>query len=126
MKLPRRPDRPRAFTLIELLVVMAIIGVLAGLSLAAMSQARAKARRTTCLNNLRQINLGLRMYCDDSNDVSPTTGRARFGTQAWSGCRKRMKQYVGLSGESSSPDQLFACADTFHLELTKVAFLYHL
>ena len=42
-----------------------------------------EAQRTTCESNLRQINLGLRMYCDDSNDVSPKSSGTRFGTQAW-------------------------------------------
>jgi len=39
--------------------------------LAAISSAIGKARRITCLNNLRQINLGVQMYSDDSNDKSP-------------------------------------------------------
>lgn len=46
-----------AFTLIELLVVIAIIGILAALLLPVLSQSKARSRRTTCLNNLKQINL---------------------------------------------------------------------
>jgi type II secretory pathway pseudopilin PulG len=106
-----RPKVEEAFTLVELLVVFAIVAILAGLLLPVLSVARDRARRTTCLNNLRQITLGIRLYSDDANDTSPSSGTNRVIY----GYKELMKKYVGLNGPPSPQDTLFACpADTFH------------
>src|SRR4051794_30278486 len=63
----------KGFTLIELLVVIAIIAVLIALLLPAVQAAREAARRAQCVNNLKQIGLGLHNY-HSSNDCFPPAG----------------------------------------------------
>jgi prepilin-type N-terminal cleavage/methylation domain-containing protein/prepilin-type processing-associated H-X9-DG protein len=73
-QIPPRPDRRKraaGFTLIELLVTIAVIAILAGLLLAAVARAQAKAQAAFCANNLKQLGIACVLYTDDANDRLP-------------------------------------------------------
>jgi prepilin-type N-terminal cleavage/methylation domain-containing protein len=70
----RRAYNRTGFTLIELLVVIAVIAILAAIIFPVFAKARAKARQTSCLSNIKQLGLATLMYADDNDNTFPPFG----------------------------------------------------
>lgn len=116
----------RAFTLVELLMVIAVIAILTALMLAVLSQAKGRAQRTTCLNNLHQINLATRMYAEDHNDALVLPKSSVYRTTNFQLYKEYVKGYAGYKGLPSPSEKLFACpGDTFYWSRGNGAGSYH-
>jgi prepilin-type N-terminal cleavage/methylation domain-containing protein len=72
----------QAFTLIELLVVIAIIAILAAMLLLVLSSAKKKAAQAYCINNQKQLALGMKIYVGDNGDIFPGIASRFYGYHA--------------------------------------------
>jgi prepilin-type N-terminal cleavage/methylation domain-containing protein len=115
--------RSEGFTLIELLVVIAIIAILASLLLPALAKAKESAKRTYCMNNLKEIAVALNVYSNDARDSYPmgnpadmTTGDAlscTAGGDLWNMSNADGTGFIGSTASSGGKVSMMWCPESY-------------
>ena len=110
-----RFHRSQGFTLIELLVVLAIIALMVSILVPSLGRAKMLALRTLCLNNLRQLNVPMAMYCEDYQAYpcaeDPVSTSPFYWLWMGRGWRGLIEPYLGGSVSERNPSILFCKGD---------------
>ncbi|MCM8821374.1 MAG: type II secretion system GspH family protein [Candidatus Omnitrophica bacterium] len=96
------------FTLIELLVVVAIMAILATLILPLLGKARLRAQQASCISNLKQLGLAVRMYANDYDDRIPYM-QGDGAERAYNNHLTLLLPYVGWQSGTTKTPEIYTC-----------------
>lgn len=103
---PKASAGRRGFTMIEMLTVIAIIAILAGILFPVFATVRRKANQTSCMSNLHQIGVALKLYKDEHNGAYP---EALYGFTTPAGNNQPAQTVMGLYPQYLNNQQIFRC-----------------
>ena len=110
---------PRAFTLIEALVLVAMLAIVFSLIPCATPSAKARARRVSCINNLKQVGLAFNLYANDHGQQFPwTLPLTSTGTLEFADSPQVFKHFAAITNELITPKVLACPSDTQRIKAT--------
>src|SRR5438552_8982065 len=124
MKTKSQQNRTNAFTILELLIIIFHVVVVTGLLLPCFAPRPRRAARITCVSNLKQIGLALRLWSGDHHEKFPmmlSTNQA--GSLEWSEIGQAFRHFQAISNELNSPKVLACAADKQRTPATTFAAL---